>query len=62
VGRAGRRPNRVVPDGPGRIRVHARSATRAVDAVAECDPATLASYVYRDPGLDVHVASDVALR
>jgi hypothetical protein len=54
--------NRVVPDGPGRIRVRAASARRLLEAVAECDPATLAGYVYRDPaGWDVHVAqSDVA--
>jgi hypothetical protein len=54
--------NRVVPDGSGRIRVHAASPTRVVDAVAVCDPATLAGFVYRDPaGWDVHVAqSDVA--
>jgi hypothetical protein len=54
--------NRVVPDGPGRIRVRAASTMRLIEATAECDPATLAGYVYRDPaGWDVHVAqSDVA--
>jgi hypothetical protein len=53
---------RVMPDGPGRLRVRATSATSRIDAVAACDPATLAGYVYRDPsGFDVHVAqSDVA--
>ncbi len=54
--------NRVVADGPGRIRVRAASAMRMIEAIAECDPGTLAGYVYRDPaGWDVHVAqSDVA--
>jgi hypothetical protein len=54
--------NRVVPDGCGRIRVRAASGMRRIEAIAECDPATLAGYVYRDPaGWDVHVAqSDVA--
>jgi hypothetical protein len=52
----------VEPDGPGRLRVRARSALARLDAVATCDPQTLAGYVYRDPsGFDVHVAqSDVA--
>ena len=54
--------HRVTPDGLGRLRVSAMSATSRLDAVATCDPATLAGYVYRDPsGFDVHVAqSDVA--
>jgi hypothetical protein len=54
--------NRVVPDGPGALRVEATSATRRLRAFARCDPATLAAWVYRDPaGWDVHVAqSDVA--
>jgi hypothetical protein len=54
--------HRVEPDGPGRLRVRARSALARVEALATCDPATLAGYVYRDPsGFDVHVAqSDVA--
>ena len=54
--------HRVRPDGPGRLRVEARSARARLDAVAICDPRTLAGYVYRDPsGFDVHVAqSDVA--
>ena len=53
---------RVVPDGPGRLRVRAASATAYVVATATCDPATLVGYVYRDPsGFDVYVAqSDVA--
>jgi hypothetical protein len=53
---------RVVPVGPGRLRVTAASATRRLDVVAACDPVTLAGYVYRDPaGHDLHVAqSDVA--
>jgi hypothetical protein len=52
----------VTPDGPGRLRVRAVSATARIDAVAACDPASLAGWVYRDPaGWDVHVAqSDVA--
>jgi hypothetical protein len=55
--------NGVAPCGPGRLRVRAASATRRLDAVASCDPRTLAGYVYRDPaGWDVHVAqSDVAV-
>ncbi len=55
--------SRVVPDGPGVLRVHAASPTRRLTAVARCDPATLAGWVYRDPaGWDVHVAqSDVAV-
>jgi hypothetical protein len=54
--------HRVLPDGPGRLRVEARSALARLEAVATCDPQTLAGYVYRDPsGFDVHVAqSDVA--
>ncbi len=54
--------HRVEPDGPGRLRVRAQSVLACVDAVATCDPQTLAGYVYRDPsGFDVHVAqSDVA--
>ena len=54
--------NHVGPDGPGRMRARASSPTRIIEAVAECDPRTLAGYVYRDPaGWDVHVAqSDVA--
>ena len=53
---------RVVPDGPGRLRVRAASATAYVVATATCDPQTLVGYVYRDPsGFDVYVAqSDVA--
>ena len=53
---------RLTPDGLGRLRVRATSATSRIEAVATCDPATLAGYVYRDPsGFDVHVAqSDVA--
>ena len=53
---------RVVPDGPGRLRVRAASPTAFVVATATCDPATLAGYVYRDPsGFDLYVAqSDVA--
>lgn len=55
--------HRVAPDGPGRLRIRAVSATARVDAVAACDPQSLAGYVYRDPaGWDVHVAqSDVAV-
>ena len=58
----GLRRNRIEPDGPGRLRVRATSATAAVEAVAACDPRTLAGWVYRDPsGFDLHVAqSDVA--
>jgi hypothetical protein len=54
--------HRVEPDGPGRLRVRARSAKSRLEAIASCDPRTLAGYVYRDPsGFDVHVAqSDVA--
>jgi hypothetical protein len=54
--------SRVVPDGPGVLRVQASSPTRRLSAVARCDPATLAGWAYRDPaGWDVHVAqSDVA--
>jgi hypothetical protein len=54
--------HRVEPDGPGRLRIRARSTLARLDAVATCDPRTLAGYVYRDPsGFDVHVAqSDVA--
>ena len=45
-----------------RLRVRAARRRARVDAVATCDPATLAGYVYRDPsGFDVYVAqSDVA--
>lgn len=54
--------SRVVADGPGALRVEASSATRRLRAVARCDPATLAAWVYRDPaGWDAYVAqSDVA--
>jgi hypothetical protein len=54
--------NRVEPDGPGGLRLSAASATAHVHGTAQCDPRTLAGYVYRDPGgWDVHVAqSDVA--
>jgi hypothetical protein len=54
--------HRVEPDGPGRLRIRARSLLARLDGVASCDPRTLAGYVYRDPsGFDVHVAqSDVA--
>ena len=54
--------NEVEPAGPGRLRVRAATPTARIDAVAACDPSTLAGYVYRDPaGWDVYVAqSDVA--
>lgn len=54
--------SRVVPDGPGVLRVEATSATERIRAVARCPPATLAAWTYRDPaGWDVFVAqSDVA--
>jgi hypothetical protein len=54
--------NRVEPEDVGHLRVRAISTRARVDAVATCDPRTLAGYVYRDPsGFDVHVAqSDVA--
>jgi len=54
--------SRLVAAGPGRLRLAARAATARLDAVASCDPRTLASWDYRDPsGFDVHVAqSDVA--
>jgi hypothetical protein len=44
------------------LRVRAASPTARIDAIATCDPQTLAGYVYRDPsGFDLHVAqSDVA--
>jgi hypothetical protein len=48
-------------DGAG-VEFRSGSVTRAVHAVAWCDPRTLAGWVYRDPrGWDVHVAqSDLA--
>jgi hypothetical protein len=52
----------VTPVATGVLRVEATSATRRVRALARCDPATLAGWIYRDPaGWDVWVAqSDVA--